>query len=72
MSPPPDVIRDVARILEASQANLGSVEYLVSQADDQVYYYDINPLSNYVADARQVIGFDPEERLVDYIIGRAS
>jgi biotin carboxylase len=72
VSPPPKVIRDVARILEASQSDLGSVEYLVSQADGQVYYYDVNPLSNFVADARRVIGFDPVERLVDYIIGRAS
>jgi hypothetical protein len=72
VSPPPEVIRDVARTLEASQADLGSVEYLVSQADGQVYYYDINPLSNFVADARQVIGFDPVERLVDYIVGKVS
>jgi predicted ATP-grasp superfamily ATP-dependent carboligase len=72
VSPPPEVIRDVARILEASQADLGSVEYRVSRSDGRVYYYDINPLSNFVADARRVIGFDPVERLVDYIVGKAS
>jgi hypothetical protein len=72
VAPPPEVIHDVARILEASQADLGSVEYLVSQADGLTYYYDINPLSNFVADARRVIGFEPVERLVDYIIRRAG
>ncbi len=30
-------------------------------------YYDINALSNFVADAVNVVGFDPHERLVDYL-----
>jgi hypothetical protein len=35
-------------------------------------YYDINALSNFVADAAQVIGFDPYERLTDYLITRGE
>jgi hypothetical protein len=34
--------------------------------------YDINALSNFVADAPSVIGFDPFERLVDYIEARLA
>ena len=70
--PPDHVIQDAKRILAASQADLGSVEYLISAADDRVYYYDVNPLSNFCADARNVLGFDPTEKLVDYILDRAS
>jgi hypothetical protein len=70
--PPEEVIRDVKRILEASQADLGSVEYLVNEADGRVYYYDINPLSNFVADAPNVVGFDPFERFADFILRRAG
>jgi len=69
--PPPDIIRDAKRILAASRADLGSVEYLVNEKDGQVYYYDINPLSNFVADAPSVIGFDPIVNFVDFILERA-
>ena len=71
-TPPAPVIADVKQILAASRADLGSVEYLVNEADDRVYYYDINPLSNFVADARHVVGFDPNVTFVDYILERAA
>jgi hypothetical protein len=35
-------------------------------------YYDINALSNFVADAPRVIGFDPHARLVDFLEEEAS
>jgi hypothetical protein len=70
-SPPENIARDVRSILAASQADVGSVEYLVSEANGGVYYYDINPLSNFVADAPNVVGFDPFVRFVDYILERA-
>jgi hypothetical protein len=70
-SPPQSIVQDVKAILSASQADVGSVEYLVNEADGQVYYYDINPLSNFVADALNVVGFDPFARFVDYILDRA-
>jgi len=71
-TPPDAVIQDVKRILAASRADLGSVEYLVNEVDGGVYYYDINPLSNFVADAPNIIGFDPFERFVDWLLRRAS
>jgi D-alanine-D-alanine ligase-like ATP-grasp enzyme len=71
-TPPDEVIAEVKHILAASRADLGSVEYLIDEADDRVYYYDINPLSNFVADARQVLGFDPNVAFVDYILERAA
>ncbi len=67
-SPPPDVVEAVKRIVAASSADLGGVEYLIDAASGRIYYYDINPLSNFVANAPQVVGFDPVENFIDFII----
>jgi hypothetical protein len=40
--------------------------------DGQLYYYDVNALSNFVADAPNVIGFDPFVRLADYLEAEAA
>jgi len=58
---------DVERIMEAAYIEVGGVEYIVDDRDGQRYYYDINALSNFVADAPRVIGFDPFSRLADYL-----
>lgn len=61
------VIEDVELIMAAAQIEVGGVEYIVDDRDGQRYYYDINALSNFVADAPRVIGFDPFPRLVDFL-----
>jgi glutathione synthase/RimK-type ligase-like ATP-grasp enzyme len=66
------VIREVERIAERVQLDVGGIEYLVDDRDGRHYFYDINALSNFVADARNVIGFDPFERLVDYLVARVA
>lgn len=71
-TPPPEIIEDVKRITAAAHIEVGGVEYLVNARDGQVYYYDINALSNFVANAPQVVGFDPFPRLVDYLLVRAG
>ena len=71
-TPPPKIIEDVKRITAAAQIEVGGVEYLVNSRDGQVYYYDINALSNFVADAPNVVGFDPFPRLVDFLLARAG
>ena len=43
---------------------------LVSSRDNTIYYYDINPLSNFVAGAAKLLGFDPTAKLVEYIHSR--
>jgi len=70
--PPEEVIEDAKRIIAAAGMDLGGVEYLVNVRDGQPYFYDINALSNFVADAPDVIGFDPFVDLVDFIIERAE
>lgn len=65
--PPRDVIRSVERIVQAAQIDVGGVEYIVDDRDGKLLYYDINALSNFVADAPRVIGFDPHALLVDFL-----
>ncbi len=69
--PDQEVIEKVKQAIAASGADIGGVEYLISTTDDQLYFYDINPLSNFVANATKVVGFDPVPRFVDFIIQRA-
>ncbi len=63
-----EVIEKVRQAVAAAGADIGGVEYLINAADDQLYFYDINPLSNFVANATQVVGFDPVPRFVDFIM----
>ena len=65
--PSPDVIRSVERIVAAAEIDVGGVEYIVDDRDGSLLYYDINALSNFVADAPRVLGFDPHVRLVDFL-----
>lgn len=66
-TPPPDAIADVERIMQTAGIDVGGIEYFVDARDGQRYYYDINALSNFVADAPRVIGFDPFARLADFL-----
>jgi glutathione synthase/RimK-type ligase-like ATP-grasp enzyme len=65
--PPLDVIRSVERIAQAAQIDVGGIEYIIDDRDGSLLYYDINALSNFVADATRVVGFDPHARLVDFL-----
>ncbi|MGH7547885.1 MAG: ATP-grasp domain-containing protein, partial [Gemmatimonadales bacterium] len=71
-TPPARVVAEVKRIIAAAHIEVGGVEYLVNARDGQVYYYDVNALSNFVANAPEVVGFDPLPRLVDYLLVRAG
>lgn len=66
-TPSDQTIADVERIMKASCIEVGGVEYIVDDRDGRHYYYDVNALSNFVADAPRVVGFDPFARLVDFL-----
>jgi RimK-like ATP-grasp domain len=65
--PPPEVISTVERIVAFAEIDVGGVEYIIDARDGRLLYYDINALSNFVADAPRTFGFDPHARLVDYL-----
>lgn len=70
--PPRPVIEAVERILAAAGIEVGGIEYMIDSRDGQLYYYDVNALSNFVADAPNVVGFDPFARLADWLEREAA
>jgi len=71
-TPPREIIAQVERISREARLDIGGIEYLTDDRDGRHYFYDINALSNFVADAPNVIGFDPWSRFVDYLEARAG
>jgi glutathione synthase/RimK-type ligase-like ATP-grasp enzyme len=67
--PPAEIVAQVERIAAGAGLDIGGVEYLIDGRDGRPRFYDINALSNFVADAVRVVGFDPHARLVDYLEG---
>lgn len=65
--PPPQVIDACERIMSATEIDVGGIEYMIDDRDGRLVYYDINALSNFVADAKNVVGFDPFAKLVDFL-----
>ena len=65
--PSPEIIAMVERIVAEAKIDVGGVEYLIDDDSGEALFYDINALSNFVADAENVVGFDPHERLVDFL-----
>src|SRR5919206_2996311 len=71
-NPPREIIRQVERIAARVDLDIGGIEYLIDDRDGKHYFYDINALSNFVADGPNVVGFDPFARLVDYLVVRGG
>lgn len=67
VEPPAHIVEAVERIAQAAGLDLGGVEYLVDDRDGSARFYDINALSNFVARPLDVLGWDPHDRLVDYL-----
>lgn len=70
--PPAEVVEQAKLIARAAGLDLGGVEYLVNARTGEPTFYDVNALSNFVADPLNVIGFDPFVNLVDLIESRAG
>ena len=70
--PPAAIVEQVETISRRASLDVGGIEYLVDDRDGQHYFYDINALSNFVADPVNVLGFDPWVPLVDYLLERAG
>ena len=67
VTPPPELIDAAERIARAAGLDVGGVEYLIDDRDGTPRFYDINALSNFVANPLDVLGWDPHERLVDHL-----
>ena len=64
--PPPHIATSALAVARAARLDVGGVEYL-EDASAEPLFYDINALSNFVAAAESVVGFNPTARFVDYL-----
>lgn len=66
-TPSHEIVQAVERIMAAGGIEIGGVEYMIDPRDGRAYFYDVNALSNFIADAPRVVGFDPFVRLADWL-----
>ena len=67
-----ELIEAAERIAQAVGLDVGGVEVVIDARDGVARFYDINALSNFVASPLDVLGWDPHERLVDYLEERIA
>jgi hypothetical protein len=65
--PAADIVQAVESVARAARLDVGGIEYMVDDRDGVVKFYDINALSNFVAQPMNVLGWDPHEKLVDFL-----
>jgi glutathione synthase/RimK-type ligase-like ATP-grasp enzyme len=65
---PPDAVDTARRIVQAARLDVGGIEYLETY-DGRRVFYDINANSNLRPSVAAAFGFDPFERVVDFLEG---
>jgi hypothetical protein len=70
--PPPQMVAAVERIAAAAGMDVGGIEYMIDDRDGAPRFYDLNALSNFVANPREVLGWDPHEPFVEWLIGQVA
>lgn len=64
---PPDAVEQARRIVKAARLDVGGIEYL-DGLDGRRVFYDVNANSNLRPSIAQAFGFDPFERVVDFLV----
>jgi glutathione synthase/RimK-type ligase-like ATP-grasp enzyme len=67
VDPAPELVDAAERIAQAVGLDIGGIEVVIDARDGVPRFYDINALSNFVANPLDVLGWDPHERLVDFL-----
>jgi len=68
---PRDAIDTAMRIVRAAKLDVGGIEYLETD-DGRRVFYDINANSNLRPSVAAAFGFDPFERVVDFLEGQLA
>ncbi len=68
---PADAVEAATQVVKAARMDVGSVEYLETP-DGRRVFYDINANSNLRPSVAAAFGFDPFERVVDYLIAELA
>ena len=66
---PSDAVRSARRIVQAAGLDVGGIEYLET-IDGRRVFYDINANSNLRPSVAGAFGFEPFERVVDYLVAQ--
>lgn len=66
--PPAEIAAAVERVAVRAGLDVGGIEYMIDDRDGRPRFYDLNALSNFVANPLDVLGYDPHENLVDYLV----
>ena len=66
---PDEAVATARRIVQAAKLDVGGIEYLETP-DGRRVFYDINANSNLRPSVAQAFGFDPFERVVDFLVGK--
>jgi hypothetical protein len=66
---PRDAVDTAQRIVRAANLDVGGIEYLET-VDGRRVFYDINANSNLRPSVASAFGFDPFERVVDFLVGQ--
>ncbi|GAA0660874.1 glutathione synthase/RimK-type ligase-like ATP-grasp enzyme [Sphingomonas insulae] len=72
VTPAAHLIDGAERIARAIDLDVGGVEVMIDDRDGTARFYDINALSNFVARPHEVLGYDPHDALVDYLLTRTK
>lgn len=67
VAPAPELVEAAERIARAAGLDLGGIEVVIDDRDGSPRFYDINAMSNFVADPMNVLGWDPHDRLIDFL-----
>jgi hypothetical protein len=68
---PQDAVDTARRIVRAAKLDVGGIEYL-DTLDGRRVFYDINANSNLRPSVAAAFGFDPFERVVDFLAGQLA
>jgi hypothetical protein len=66
--PPADIVRAVELVAVMSGLDVGGIEYMIDDRDGRAKFYDLNAMSNFVAKPLEVLGWDPHDKLVDWLL----
>ncbi|HEY7958793.1 MAG TPA: alpha-L-glutamate ligase [Sphingomicrobium sp.] len=67
VTPADHLIEAAERIARSAGLDVGGIEVLIDDRDGSPRFYDINAMSNFVADPLNVLGWDPHDRLIDFL-----
>jgi hypothetical protein len=66
--PPAQITQAVEKLARMSGLDVGGIEYMIDDRDGVARFYDLNAMSNFVAKPLEVLGWDPHDKLVDYLL----